>query len=166
MHTVRLVGELNRSSAVILEAEIERACEVRVDAIALDLSELTRIDHTGVAVVVFRSGWCERRGCRLVLIAGRPAVRLAFAQARASERLDFVHAADELLAATPGAESLPAAAAGSLAVSPPQTERSEHLAARAAVAAEGAPVRSSSVRALTGQGRATRRTRRRHRRRG
>jgi anti-anti-sigma factor len=90
MHTVLLLGELDRTSAPALEAEIERLCALGVDAVTLDLNGLTDIDTIGVAVIVYRRGWCKRRGCELALLADTPLVREAFAQAAGGERVPFV----------------------------------------------------------------------------
>ncbi|HWF33062.1 MAG TPA: STAS domain-containing protein [Solirubrobacteraceae bacterium] len=90
MHTVLLLGELDRASAPALEAEIERLCALGVDALTLDLNGLTEIDTIGVAVIVYRRGWCERRGCELELLADTPLVREAFARAGGGERVPFV----------------------------------------------------------------------------
>jgi anti-anti-sigma factor len=90
MHTLVLVGELDRTSTAMLEAALEGLCEREVAQIALDLRQLTRIDAIGVAVIAFRCGWCERHGVALTLIAGPPHVQRAFAHARMLERLPFV----------------------------------------------------------------------------
>jgi anti-anti-sigma factor len=80
-HTLVLTGELTHRSASALEVEIERLCEEGVAVIALDLRELTSIDPTGVAVISFRRGYCERQGCCLTLIAGAGAVHRALERA-------------------------------------------------------------------------------------
>jgi len=90
MHTVLLLGELDRSSAAALEAEIERLCNAGIDTLTLDLSGLTHIDKIGVAVLVYRRRWCERRGCELTLLADTPLVRDAFARSGTGERVPFV----------------------------------------------------------------------------
>jgi anti-anti-sigma factor len=95
MYTLVLVGELDSSSTTTLEATIEGLCETDVAGITLDLSKLTRIDATGVAVIVFRSGWCQRHGYEFALVRGPASVQAAFAQADALRRLPFVeHAPD------------------------------------------------------------------------
>lgn len=90
MHTLVLVGELDRTSTSTLEASIEGLCEREVAEIVLDLRQLTRIDATGVAVIAFRRGWCERHGVELTLIAGPQHVQRAFERAFVLERLPFV----------------------------------------------------------------------------
>lgn len=88
-HTLVLIGELDRTSTLTLEAEIERLCEAGIGGITLDLSKLSGIDSTGVAVIVFRDGWCRRRGCELALIPGSGAVQRAFELAGAIDGLAF-----------------------------------------------------------------------------
>lgn len=90
MHTLVLVGELDRTSTATLEAAIEGLCERGIERIALDLRQLTRLDATGAAVIAFRRGWCERHGVELVLIAGPSHVQRTFASTRLLERLAFV----------------------------------------------------------------------------
>jgi anti-anti-sigma factor len=89
-HTLVLAGELDRVSAPVLETEIERLCEQGVVALTLDLRTLSEIDAVGVAVIVHRCGWCERRGCRMSLLADAGPVQSAFAKADASARVEFV----------------------------------------------------------------------------
>ena len=88
-HTLVLIGELDRASTHTLEAEIERQCDAGVNALTLDLSELSGIDSTGVAVIVFRHKWCRRRGCELALTPGSSAIQHAFELAGAIDRLSF-----------------------------------------------------------------------------
>jgi anti-sigma B factor antagonist len=88
-HTLVLIGELDRASTHTLEAEIERLCDAGISALTLDLSKLSGIDSTGVAVIVFRHKWCGRRGCELALIAGSSAIQHAFELAGAIDRLSF-----------------------------------------------------------------------------
>jgi anti-anti-sigma factor len=91
-HTLTLIGELDRVSAPTLEAEIERICETPGSSITLDLSKLSYIDATGVAVICFRCTHCLRRGHEVALIAGSPSVHRAFERAGAAERLPFIAA--------------------------------------------------------------------------
>jgi anti-anti-sigma factor len=53
-------------------------CEAKVRTLIIDLTGLAGIDRSGVAVIAFRSRWCAKRGCQLVLVQGPPAVREAF----------------------------------------------------------------------------------------
>jgi anti-anti-sigma factor len=91
MHTLVLLGELNGASAACtLEAALEDLCETEVDAITLDLSKLTHIDATGVAVIAFRCRWCERRGREVALVPGARPVQRAFELAGMTDRLPFL----------------------------------------------------------------------------
>jgi anti-anti-sigma factor len=89
MHTLVLVGELDRRSTAALEAAIEGLCERAVARIVLDLRQLTRLDGTGAAVIAFRRGWCERRGVELRLVPGPAHVQRAFESSGLLERLEF-----------------------------------------------------------------------------
>ncbi len=96
MHTLKLLGELDRTSAVRLEAAIERLCELEVAAITLDLRELASIDTTGVAVIAFRCGWCRRNGRGFAIVRGSPTIQSVFEQAGELARLPFVARVPEL----------------------------------------------------------------------
>lgn len=104
-HTLILTGELDRRSAHALEAEIERLCEEGVTGITLDLRELTYIDSIGVAVIVYRSGLCKRRGHDLALVPGSRMIQRAFETAGVEKLLAFHE--DEVVATR-----LPALAVG------------------------------------------------------
>jgi anti-anti-sigma factor len=112
MHRLVLLGELDRASTATLEAAIEGLCERRVEGITLDLSELSYIDATGVAVIAFRWRWCERHGCEFAIVPGSPAVQRVFELTGASARLPFV-APEPPVVALPEPVSLPAGVAPS-----------------------------------------------------
>ncbi|HEV7529051.1 MAG TPA: STAS domain-containing protein [Solirubrobacteraceae bacterium] len=112
MHRLVLLGELDRASTATLEAAIEGLCERRVEGIMLDLSELSYIDATGVAVIAFRWRWCERRGCEFAIVPGSAAVQRVFELTGASARLPFV-APEPPVVALPEPVSLPAGVAPS-----------------------------------------------------
>jgi anti-anti-sigma factor len=164
MHTLVLIGELNRSSAATLEAEIERACMAGAEGITLDLAELTGIDASGVAVLVFRCGWCRRRGCQFALISASAAVRGAFERAGTIEELTFVSAEE---AWPPVAAKAAAAALREPTPAPARVGAMREPARdeRAAPASLAWPARSSSVLRLGGQRPIASRSRRRRRRR-
>jgi anti-anti-sigma factor len=88
-HTLVLTGELTHRSASTLEVEIERLCEEGVSGITLDLRQLTHIDATGVAVISFRCGFCERQGCGFALIPGSRFIHRAFERAGVTDSLPF-----------------------------------------------------------------------------
>lgn len=91
-HTLVLAGELDRVSAPVLETEIERLCVAGVNSLTLDVRALSTIDSAGVAVIVHRSGWCARHGCRLSLLADEGPARRALAEAGARGRVELVSA--------------------------------------------------------------------------
>jgi anti-anti-sigma factor len=91
-HTLVLAGELDRVSAPVLETEIERLCVAGVNSLTLDVRALSEIDAAGVAVIVHRSGWCARHGCRLSLLADEGPARRALAEAGARGRVELVGA--------------------------------------------------------------------------
>ena len=90
MHTLVLIGELDKASAHTLEAEIEQLCESGTGGITLDLSKLSYIDSTGVAVIAFRSRLCQRRGYEFALIPGSWFIQRAFELAGLVDHLPFV----------------------------------------------------------------------------
>jgi anti-anti-sigma factor len=88
-HTLVLTGELDGVSAFALEREIERLCEEGVSGITLDLRGLTYIDSTGVAVIAFRCGLCQRRGHDFELVRGSAFIHRAFEAAGVAHLLPF-----------------------------------------------------------------------------
>lgn len=88
-HTLILTGDLDHRSAHALEAEIERLCEEGVTGITLDLRELAYIDSTGVAVIAFRCGLCQKRGYDFALIPGSRFIHRVFEQAGVTDLLPF-----------------------------------------------------------------------------
>jgi anti-anti-sigma factor len=77
-HTLIPTGRLDRHSAPVLEAEIERLCDSGVTSLVLDLRELAYVDSTGLAVIAFRCELCKRRGYDLALIPGSRLMQRAF----------------------------------------------------------------------------------------
>ncbi len=132
MHTLVLLGELDRASAPTLEAAIEDLHDARVSPITLDLSKLTYIDATGVAVVAFRCRWCRMHGSEVTLIPGARPVQRVFELAGMSERLPFLDGPEVAAAAPEPDEVLAAASAQSaldeqLACRPPTASRARSL---------------------------------------
>ncbi len=108
MHTLVLLGELTGASAACtLEAALEDLCEMEVDAITLDLSKLTHIDATGVAVIAFRCQWCERRGQEVALVHGARPVQRAFELAGMTDRLPFLQRSSAGERVAPAQEPMP-----------------------------------------------------------
>ena len=71
---VRLHGELDLATAPSLADVVDAALEDRPPALALDLSQLTFVDSTGINVLVDAHRRAERDGCPFVLRAPRRAV--------------------------------------------------------------------------------------------
>jgi anti-anti-sigma factor len=90
MHTLVLLGELDGASAPTLEAAVEELCKTKTAQITFDLSKLSHIDATGVAVLAFRCGWCERQGRTVALVPGTRRVQRAFELANVAHRLPFL----------------------------------------------------------------------------
>jgi len=111
-HTLVLAGELDRVSAPVLETEIERLCAAGVIWLTLDVRGLSEVDRAGVAVIVHRSGWCARHGCRLSLLADSGPARRAFAEAGASGRVELVGVAEQAAEIGEQAEREPVRARG------------------------------------------------------
>ena len=88
-HTLILTGALDGGSAHALEAEIERLCAEGVTGITLDLRELSYIDLTGVAVIAFRCGLCQKRGYDFALIPGSRFIHRVFERAGVIDLLPF-----------------------------------------------------------------------------
>jgi anti-anti-sigma factor len=88
-HTLILTGHLDGGSAHALEAEIERLCDEGVTGITLDLRELAYIDLTGVAVIAFRCGLCQKRGYDFALIPGSRFIHRVFERAGVTDLLPF-----------------------------------------------------------------------------
>jgi anti-anti-sigma factor len=130
MHTLILLGELDRTSAPTLEAAIEQLCETETAQITVDLSRLSYIDATGVAVLAFRCGWCERRGGTVALVPGTRPVQRAFELAGMADRLPFLQHGGERAAATAGLSRAEAWAATAATPSEPQRERARAVATR------------------------------------
>lgn len=108
-HTLILTGELDGGSVLALEAELERLCDEGVSCITLDLRELTSIDAVGVAVIAFRSGLCQRRGCEFMLIRGSRSIDRVFEHAGVNGALQYVEV-DAAVEAEVDAERRPAPA--------------------------------------------------------
>jgi anti-sigma B factor antagonist len=97
-HTLIPTGKLDRSSAPVLEAEIERLYDDGVTSLVLDLRELTYVDSTGLAVIAFRCALCKRRGFDLRLIPGSRLMQRAFEEAGVT---DLLQPPEDRIAASP-----------------------------------------------------------------
>jgi len=71
---VRLQGELDMATTPALSRALDAALDGRPHALALDLSELTFIDSTGIRVLITGSRRAGGQGCSFVLRAPRRTV--------------------------------------------------------------------------------------------
>jgi anti-sigma B factor antagonist len=73
-----LRGELDLASVPGLEAAVSRLCTKGTSAITLDLSRLSFIDSTGLAVIVFTGKLCEKHGYEFELVQGSNSIQRLF----------------------------------------------------------------------------------------
>jgi anti-anti-sigma factor len=97
-HTLIPSGNLDRQSAPVLEAEIERLFDSGVTSLVLDLRQLARVDSTGLAVLAFRCRLCRRHGYELKLIPGTLLMQRAFEDAGVT---DLLQPPEDLIAVSP-----------------------------------------------------------------
>jgi anti-sigma B factor antagonist len=88
-HTLTLVGELDLSSAVKLEAAITRLCTNGAKEIVLDLHGLSFVDSTGLRVILTSRQLCESHACDFSLTRVQVPVQRLFEQTGLGERLSF-----------------------------------------------------------------------------
>jgi anti-anti-sigma factor len=167
-HTLVLAGELDRVSAPVLETEIERLCAAGVSWLTLDVRGLSEIDRAGVAVIVHRSGWCARHGCRMRLLADAGPAQRAFAEAGARGRVELASVAEKAAEIGSQVEPEPERAQSAR----PQLVRPNAFAPPGKVALAAATgyggddeARSASLLRVSGRWARTRRSRRARRRR-
>jgi anti-anti-sigma factor len=101
MHTLVLTGELDPASTHTLVTEIAHHCRDGATGITLDLGNLTYIDPTGVAAVLFMGRWCQRRGYDFALIPGSWLIQRSFELAGLIDRLPFKDPTPRLLGPDP-----------------------------------------------------------------
>jgi anti-sigma B factor antagonist len=88
---ITLVGELDVASAADVERTL-RSLERTDLVVALDLRELTFIASAGIAVIMQAQRQASRRGRRLVVVKGNPAVQRLFEICGLADELPFVAA--------------------------------------------------------------------------
>lgn len=95
---VRLVlqGELDLSTVSKVEEELRRAEAAEPDLLALDLSQLTFLDSTGLRLIVTADQRAREQGRRLAIVKGPDPVQRVFAITRLDERLEMVEDAASL----------------------------------------------------------------------
>jgi anti-sigma B factor antagonist len=97
-----LTGELVFETARKVERELRVIEERKPTALAIDLSGLSMIDSTGLALVVSADSRARSEGRRLVVVEGPDSVQRVFRMTRLDDRLDIVPSLDAGLE-SPGA---------------------------------------------------------------
>jgi anti-sigma B factor antagonist len=87
---IALEGELDYSSALILDDELRRADSGDVRLLVLDLSQLRFMDSTGLAIIANACRRMRRGGRRLVLACPTGGVRRILQLTGMLERLEVV----------------------------------------------------------------------------
>ena len=85
-----LSGELVFETARKVERELRTIEERRPTTLAIDLSGLSMIDSTGLALVVSADSRARGEGRRLVVVQGPDSVQRVFRMTRLDDRLDMV----------------------------------------------------------------------------
>src|SRR5918992_3715293 len=85
-----LSGELVFETARKVERELRNIEERKPSTLALDLSGLSMIDSTGLALVVSADSRARGEGRRLVVVEGPDSVQRVFRMTRLDDRLDIV----------------------------------------------------------------------------
>jgi anti-sigma B factor antagonist len=88
-HTLHLAGELDIASRPLLDAALERLLTEQTEAVALDLSELTFMDSTGLHAVLSAQELCEQHGCELALLRPSSQVHRLFELSGLIDRLQL-----------------------------------------------------------------------------
>ncbi len=89
-------GEVDIATAPVIEEEIHQAA-IGHDLVALDLSQVTFMDSTGLQLMIAADRDLRERGGRLIVITGPPQVARLLALTRADEQLTVVEDLDAWL---------------------------------------------------------------------
>jgi anti-sigma B factor antagonist len=92
-----LTGELVFETARKVEKELRVIEERKPGMLALDLSGLSMIDSTGLALVVSADSRARGEGRRLVVVEGPDPVQRVFRMTRLDDRLEMVPSVDAAL---------------------------------------------------------------------
>jgi anti-anti-sigma factor len=95
--SLKLQGELDLSTVSKVEEELRRAEADEPALLALDLSQLTFLDSTGLRLIVTADQRAREQGRRLAIVKGPDPVQRVFAITRLDERLDMVEDASNLV---------------------------------------------------------------------
>jgi anti-anti-sigma factor len=85
-----LSGELVFETARKVERELRNLEERKPNALAIDLSGLSMIDSTGLALVVSADSRARGEGRRLIVVEGPDSVQRVFRMTRLDDRLEMV----------------------------------------------------------------------------
>jgi anti-anti-sigma factor len=88
-------GEIDLATASTVEHELLRA-EQSHDLVALDLSNLSFMDSTGLHVIVVADRRMRERGGRLLIVQGPPQIRRVFELTGVADHMELVRDAAEL----------------------------------------------------------------------
>ena len=88
-------GEIDLTAAQAVDEELLRA-EASHDLVALDLSNTSFMDSTGLQMIITADRRLRARGGRLLLVDGLPQVRRLFELTGVADHLELVHDEAEL----------------------------------------------------------------------
>jgi len=83
-------GELDISSAALVERELERIEREAPPTLMLDLRALSFMDSTGLRIIVAADARAREASRKLVIVRGPDAVQRIFRMTRLDERLEMV----------------------------------------------------------------------------
>jgi anti-sigma B factor antagonist len=87
---VTVAGELDVSTAPVLQRELDRVADQSPHLIRLDLSALRFMDSTGLQLVLSTASRASEEGRQLELVRGSESVQRVFQVAGLEERLTFI----------------------------------------------------------------------------
>lgn len=86
---VSLFGELDISTGMRLETNLERLAEERPPLVVVDLSGLEFMDSTGLRILIGADARAREEGRRLALVRGNDIVQRLLRVTRLDERLEI-----------------------------------------------------------------------------
>jgi anti-sigma B factor antagonist len=87
---LRLSGELDISTAQLLEDDLRRVETERPELIVLDLRDLAFMDSTGLRLLIMADARAKEEGRRLAIGRGNEMIQRVLHLTRLDERLDVV----------------------------------------------------------------------------
>ena len=90
------MGELDLSTVVKVQEELQRVEQSSPATVVIDLSRLTFLDSTGLRCIVTADERAKGEGRRMVVVRGPDPVQRVFAITRLEERLEMVDDATAL----------------------------------------------------------------------